>query len=271
MVTQSVRLGSQETRLYFSLEEKGFTIFTFSDAKKILKSTDSGTWNVLEGLKKKKRIQQIEKGKYLLVPARAGVGGDWAEEAWAVVPHLIDVYYVGFWTAMNYWGMTEQIPRTIFIATTKRKRDLDFGNQKFKFITLTKKKFFGYVKEKRDNAEFNISSIEKTIVDGLMHPEYCGGITEVAKAMWTADKKADWKTVLEMAKKTEVSVVLRRLGYLLSMLKIQKNVVNEIKKESFSGFQFLDPIEDKKRLDYSKEFGLILNVTEDDLKSWMGY
>lgn len=271
MITRNIRFGSQEMKLLFSLEERGIEVFTINDVKKILRSSDDAVWSIINGLKRKKRIQQIEKGKYLLVPARAGAEGHWAEEAWAVVPHLIDVYYVGFLTAMNYWGMTEQIPRTVFVATTKRKRDIEFGNQKFKFITLSKKKFFGYIKEKSGKTEFNISSREKTIIDGLMHPEYCGGISEVAKAMWNSNKKIDWKEVLEIAKQIEVSVVLRRLGYLLSILKTQKNIVNEIKNDSFSGFQFLDPIEDKKRLYYSKEFGLILNVTEEDLKSWMGY
>ncbi|MGI0087148.1 MAG: type IV toxin-antitoxin system AbiEi family antitoxin domain-containing protein [Nitrosotalea sp.] len=271
MITQNIRFGSQEARLLFGLEEKGMSVFTFSDAKKILGSTDSGTWNVLEGLKKKKRVQQIEKGKYLLVPARAGVQGYWAEEAWVVVAHLIDVYYVGFWTAMNYWAMTEQIPRTVFVVTTKRKRDLEFGGQKFKFVTLSQKKFFGYVQERRGSTKFNISGREKTIVDGLMHPQYCGGISEVTKAMWNSNKKVDWSKVLEMSRKVKTSVVLRRLGYLLSLLEIQKNTVNEIKKESFGGYQFLDPTGDKARLDYSKEFGLILNLTSDELMSWMRY
>lgn len=271
MITRNIRFGSQEMKLLFSLEEKGIDVFTINDVKKILKSSDDAVWSIINGLKRKNRIQQIEKGKYLLIPAKAGMEGHWAEEAWAVIPRLIDVYYVGFWTAMNYWGMTEQIPRTVFIATTKRKRDFEFGNQKFKFVTLSNKKFFGYVKEKRGKDEFNISSLEKTVVDGLMHPEYCGGISEVAKAIWNVSKKADWNAVLEMAKRAEVNVVLRRLGYLLSILRIQKNIVNEIRKETFRGYQFLDPIEDKKRLDYSREFGLVLNVTEDDLKSWMGY
>lgn len=271
MVTQKIRLGSQETKLIFSLEEKRVRVFTADDAKNILDSTDASAWNVLEGLKRKKRIQQIEKGKYLLVPARAGYKGYWTEEAWVIVPSLIDTYYIGFWTAMNYWGMTEQIPRTVFVVTTKRKRGMEFGNQGFKFITLAKKKFFGYTEEKSNDIVFNISSKEKTIVDSLMHPEYCGGMAEVVKAMWTARESVDWKGVLEMAKQVKVGVVLRRLGYLLSILGIQKNISSTIQKEKFTGYQFLDPLADKKRLGYSDEFGLIINATNKELLRWKGY
>lgn len=271
MVTQNITLGPQETKLLFSLEEKGISFFTFSDAKRILRSTDSSVWNVLEGLKRKKRVQQIEKGAYLLVPAKAGYEGHWTEDALVIVPHIIDVYYVGFWTAMNYWDMTEQVPIMVFVVTTRRKRDMEYAYQKFKFVTLSKKKFFGYIEEERSGVKFNISSKEKTIVDGLMHPEYCGGMSEVAKAIWNARKSLGWRTVLEMSKKVRVSIVLRRLGYLLSTLGIEKGISNKIKREGFNGYQFLDPLADKKRLYYSKEFGLIINRTKKELTGWMGY
>ncbi len=271
MVTQKLRMGPQEMRLFFNLEKKKMSLFTFSDAKKILNSTNSSTWNVIDGLKKKKRLKEIEKGKYLLVPGRAGNEGYWAEESWIVVPHLIDEYYIAFWTAMNYWDMTEQIPYTVFVATTKRKRDLEFGNQTFQFVTLSKNKFFGFVEEKRGNTMFNISSIEKTIVDGLMHPEYCGGITEVAKGMWNVREKVDWNTVLNMSKKIGKSTVLKRLGYLLSVLEIEKEIVHLIKLEQFKGSHYLDPTAEKKRLDYSGDFSLIINKTKNELTSWMQY
>jgi predicted transcriptional regulator of viral defense system len=270
MVTQNITLGSQELKLIFSLEEKGISIFTFSDAKNILRSTDSSMWNVLDGLRRKNRIQRIAKGRYLLVPARAGYKGHWTEEALVILPHIIDVYYVGFWSAMNYWNMTEQMPITVFVATTKRKRDMEYGAQKFRFITLSKKKFFGYVQEENNDIRFNISSKEKTILDGLMHPEYCGGMSEVVKAMWNARKDVDWQTVLEMSRKVRISSVMRRLGYLLSMLGVEKDISDRIKKEGFKGYRFLDPLADKKRLSYSKDFGLIINRTKNELTSWMG-
>ncbi len=273
MVTYNIRLGPQETKLLFSLEENGVSVFTTEDAKKILASGSASTWSVVSGLKKKGRVRQVERGKYLLIPARAGVEGYWAESPWVIVPHLIDVYYVGFWTAMNYWGMTEQIPYTVFVATTKRKkkRILKFGNQKFEFVTLSKKKFFGFVEQKASKAEtFNISSKEKTIIDGLTHPEYCGGMPEVAKAMWNARDDVSWSAVLEMSKRSGVGAVLRRLGYLLSILDIEQGIANDL-KNTFKGYHFLDPNATKEILDYSKEYGLIINRSRNRLLGWREY
>ena len=274
-MTQNIRLGPQENKLLFSLEMKKMSIITFNDIRNILKGTDSAIWNVIEGLKKKKRLQEIENGKYLLVPARSGPDGNWSEDPWLIVPQLIDEYYVAFWTAMSFWDMTEQIPYTIFVATPKRKkkRILKFGNQKFQFVTISKKKFFGYIEEKiGKNHSFNIASREKTIVDGLTHPEYCGGIVEVTKAMWNSRKEVDWNKVLDMSKKIKINVVLRRLGYLLTVLDIENDVANKIKKEiTRYPYQFLDPSTEKNRISYSKEFGLILNRTKEELVSWRDY
>jgi predicted transcriptional regulator of viral defense system len=271
-VTQSIILGPKENMLLFTLEAKNVSVFKIDDAQKILQTSNSSVKHILMDLTRKKRLQRIEKGTYLLVPARAGIEGHWAEEPWVIVPRLIDVYYVAFSTAMSYWRMTEQIPYIVFVATTKRKRNLEFGHQKFQFVKLSKKRFFGFVEEKRGDTTFNISSKEKTIVDGLMHPEYCGGIPEVTKAMWSIREEINWNAVLEMAKMTGVNVVVKRLGYLLSILEIENNISNLIKGEIKKlPYHFLDPVTNKKKINYSSEFGLILNRTKSELMSWRGH
>ena len=268
---QSLNLGANENKLLLGLAEKRVSVFTLNEAQEILQTTNSSVKHILANLAKKRRLQRIEKGKYLLIPERADRELYWAESPWVVIPHLIDTYYVGFWTAMNYWGMIKQIPDTVFVATTKRKRNLEFGNQRFDFVTLSKKKFFGFIEEKASKTEsFNISSKEKTIVDGLMHPEYCGGIPEVAKAMWNSREDVDWAIVLDMSKQVELSIVLRRLGYLLNLLEIEQDISEKL-KESYKGYHFLDPNAVKKKIDYSKEYGLIINRTKNELFGWRDY
>jgi len=267
-MTQSINLGPQENRLLLALAEKEISVFGFDEAKGILQTSNQSARHVLMDLTRKGRLQRIQRGRYLLVPEMAGTELHWAESPWVIVPHLIDVCYVGFWTAMNYWGMTEQIPYTVFVATTKRKSSLKFGGQRFEFVTISKKKFFGFVEERASRTEtFNISSKEKTIVDGLMHPEYCGGMPEVAKAMWNARDDADWTSVLEMSKRVGMSAVLRRLGYLLDILGIEQGIADGL-RNAHRGYRFLDPNATKERLGYSKEYGLIINRRRNRLLGW---
>jgi len=131
MITRNIKLGANELRLLFTLEEENKSVFSINDAKRILRTSAPSVWNVIYRLKKKGRIEEIEKGKYLLIPARAGYEGSWSEIPYLLVPNIIDVYYIGFWTALNYWGMTEQVPNVIFVSITQRKRDLDYGDTRF--------------------------------------------------------------------------------------------------------------------------------------------
>jgi predicted transcriptional regulator of viral defense system len=265
MITQKITLGANELKLLFTVEKEKRSIFTINDAKRILGTSSPSVWNVIYRLKKKGRIEEIEKGKYLLIPARAGYEGSWAEVPYLIVPYIIDTYYIGFWNALNYWGLTEQVPQMVFIATTQRKRDLEYGDTRFEFVTLAKKKFFGFVEEKAAGGSFNISSREKTIIDCMLYPGYCGGLDEVFKGIWNSRNELDVVKLFDYSKRLDVNVVTRRISYALELLGLQEKIFLEMGK----GYMWLDPLGPKKALEYSKKYGLIINRTEEELIGWM--
>lgn len=269
-MTRKISLGPNETRLLFGLEKEGKAVFSFEDATRILGSSKATAWDVIHRLHRKGRIVTAQRGLYVLAPARAGIEGHWSENPLLILPQLIDPYYVGFWTAMRHWSMTEQMPLTIFVATTKRKRPVKYGGHTFRFITLSKRKFFGFTEEKIDSQTFNISTREKTIIDGLVLPQNCGGMSEVAKAIWNSQDKLGWNRLLTMTKRMGVDAAQRRLGYILHMLKIQPKITRSLGRQDWHGLRFLDPTAPKKALSYAKEFGLILNVSNAELMSWRG-
>lgn len=273
-MTKSVklkRLGPHEIKLLFTLESKKKKIFNFQDAQAILRVARCSVANVLYRLKKKRRITEIEKGKYVLSPAVSGVEGYWTEVPYLIVKHLVATYYVGFWTAIYYWGLTEQIPRTVFVATPKRKKALEYGSQKIKFITLTNKMFFDYIEEKVNGETFSISSKEKTIVDSLLYPQYCGGLFEVTKAIWNGKKELNWDKIIKIINKINVDSARGRLGYILEILSLKEGVRKRLLKKKIKGFRWLDPSTKKDVKFYSKNWGLKINVDKKHLLGWKGY
>jgi predicted transcriptional regulator of viral defense system len=270
IVTRKISLGPNETKLLFGLEKEDKTTFNLDDVTKITGFSQTAAWKVIHRLSRKKRIVRVERGKYLLVPARAGIEGDWSESPFSIIPHIIDEYYVGFWTAMNHWHMTEQMPITIFVATTKRKRLVRYSGQTFKFITISKKKFFAFTEEKIGKQTFNVSTREKTIADALVFPQYCGGISEVTKGIWNSRNELDWRKLNSHIKRMNVDVTLRRLAYILTVLKIRPEITKLLENHEWYGLRFLDQTAPKKALGYSKKFGLILNVPDHKLTSWRG-
>lgn len=270
MVTKNIRLGPTELRLVLTLEKDGKSVFDTADAYRILNSTKDSVNTALYRLRKKGRVEEIERGKYLLIPAKAGYEGKWAEVPFVIASKIVNPYHIGFWSALNYWGMTEQVPSVTFVVTTKRKRNLEYGSLKFKFVTLSKNKFFGMVEEEVGGEKFKISSREKTIVDCLSYPKYCGGIDEIVKGIWESQDEIDFAKVVEHSEKIRNNVVARRLMYILDILEIKPRMDKKV-LDGIKGFMWLDPNGPKKALEYSKKFGLSINKTRKELIGWRGY
>lgn len=272
MITRELKmLGPRELRLLFTLEEEGRFVFKTDDARRILKTTEASIKNVLYRLRKKGRMEEIERGKYLLIPAKAGYHGKWAEMPFVIASKIVEPYYIGFWSALNYWGMTEQLPSVTFVVTTKRKKKLEYGSLKFKFVTFSKKRFFGTVEEEIGGEKFTISSKEKTIVDCLIYPKYCGGIDEVIKGIWEAQDEINFTKIIDYSKEMRNESVKRRLLYILNILDIKKNTDKETSYKSPKGLMWLDPSGPKNAIEYSKKYGLIINRTKKELLSWRGH
>ncbi|MFH0973560.1 MAG: type IV toxin-antitoxin system AbiEi family antitoxin [Candidatus Micrarchaeota archaeon] len=246
----------------FVLEREENQVFTIDDARKILGTSDASVKNVLKRLKKKRRVISLQKGAYLFAPLKSGVEGFWSENAFKIVPYLVKTreYYIGFIAAMNYWGMTEQIPITVHIAIKKQKRPVEAVQTKFVFVT--KKRLGDFTKISFTGTEVNISSVEQTILDALAFPEYCTGIEGATKAIWYSKNKIDWKRLVTLAK-NDSSAVQRRLGFLLELLKLKKHAKKL--ENAFGGFSWLDYGAQKKEFEYSNKWGLKVNVEKQDL------
>ena len=272
MVTKNIHLGTTELKLVLDLEKEEKRVFNTKDAYRILGTSRDSVNTALYRLRKKGRIQKIERGKYLLVPARSGYEGRWTEMPFLIAHHLAEPYYIGFASALNHWNMTEQVPDSTYIVTTKRKKDVEYAPLRFVFITLTQNRFFGRIKEFIDDRPLYISDREKTIIDCLLHPQHCGGLDEIAKAIWESWEDLDKKRLLEYAEKIGVKAVKRRLFYLLDVLELKNKEMEErLQIHKPTGYMWLDPAWTKNALEYSKEHGLIINRSKESLTRWRGH
>ncbi len=273
MVTKKIYLGPLELRLLLALEARGAKLFTIEDAKAILAVSDTFARKLLHGLVKKGRLTRVERGKYVLSPAKSGIEGLWVEHPFLIVPHLAKEYYVGFWTALNYWGMTEQVPRVVYVAIPRphRKTDVEYGGYRLQFVHMAARKFFGYGEEMVEGHPFKVSSPRKTLLDCLAHPEYCGGVAEVAKALWQKKYQLSWHGIGADLDRYGVDAVRRRLGYLLELLGQERGLSNALAKKTSVGYRWLDPGARKEVLEYSKRWGLMVNVPKETLLAFRSF
>ncbi len=237
--------------------------FSIDDVKKISTMSDEVLWNLLYRLENQGWIERIEKGKYMIIPLNAEKGKYTLNE-FVIGSMLVEPYCISYWSALNYYGFTEQIPTTVFLQTTSRKKhqNIEVFGVRYKIIRLTNRKFFGMDKVWFDNNQINIADREKTIIDCLDKPQHSGGIIEVIKGM--REQNFNKKNLVKYAKKINNTGVIRRLGFICDYYDIDIDLP-PIKKD-IRNYLILDPGLPKEG-ERSSKWRLIVNLDDDVLEN----
>ncbi len=162
-------------------------------------------------------IERIERGKYLVL----GVSPEKTlSNSLFIGSFLTTPAYISFWSALHYYGLTEQVPQRVFVATTRQKRSVRFHHQTYQFVRLKPSRFFGYHREQLGDLPIVIANEAKTLLDSLTLPKYAGGMGEVIKALRTAlqDREVDQKELIEYAIRMNSTSIIARVGFLLEWL-----------------------------------------------------
>lgn len=263
-------IGEIGSNLLTELTRQGKRLFTFNDAVKVYGNSSGGLRELLSTLVKRRWLQRVEKGKYLILPFEAGREGEWTEHEFIIASYLIKPYYIGFRSALNYYGYTEQVSRIIFIASTRRKLKsaMEISGVTYCFVYMSDRKFFGATEVTLDGYRVNISEREKTIVDCLDRLEYCGGAVEIAKALCYGRDELDFVKMAKYAQKNGNRAVSQRLGYLVETLDPGSNEAVPLLRENISSsYAPLDTLATPKGR-YSGRWKIIVNVRENELLQW---
>ncbi len=253
-------LGRSEAR--FLARVSGRAAFTTEEAQTTLayKGEDS-TQKFLERLQTKGWIRRIRRGRFAVIPLSSGHDRTPQLHEFVVAMELVSPAAIAYWSALNHNGMTEQLPRTVFVATDHpvRRPPSEVLGVSYKIISLRPEKFFGIVKDWIDEMPFMVTDREKTIIDGLDLPQYAGGVEEISKALSTAWTQLDEAKLRKYAAKIGNSAVAKRLGYLMETLGLG-NVEKLRKAVALApGFSLLDPTMPHNGK-YNRRWGLLINT-----------
>jgi len=204
------------------LHQHDLRYFTPSLLTDLLNLERRQVYRLVARLKDEGLVDEVEKGKYLLLGLEPELV---LSNPLFIASHLVAPAYVSYWSALHYYGFTEQVPLTTFVATTKKKRPVNFRDFRFRFVRIRPRKFFGYRREMLGDLPIVIADEAKAIVDSLDLPHYAGGIAEVAKALRAAletvspvgpnYRAVDVPTLVRYANRMEDKSLGSRLGYLL--------------------------------------------------------
>lgn len=228
-------------RLLRHLVASGLKIFTIKQARKVARELEINPNYITEALHhlvKENWIIRLKRGVYA-VSAESGIGEPPHE--FEIAMALVTPCAISHWTAMHHHHLTQQIPNTIFAITpssTSIPRSIPKG--KYHFIKIKKEYYFGIEKVWIGQSQVFITDPERTLLDGLMSPQYCGDFQEVLHAFKMYRDQMNVKRIVRYALRLDQSVA-KRLGWVLEQLGIEDSLLQELLQLPIKGYRKLDP------------------------------
>jgi len=242
--TQNIRQGlsTRESRLLARLAGAGHQIISVDDIETTLEVPPNTAREIASRLTEKGWLDRLFPGTYLIIPLTAGEEAVYTTHEYLIAAHVAEPMYIGYYSALSHHGLTEQVPRTVYVVTPTRAQSREIHGVPYRVTTVTERKFFGVEPTSIEGTTVQVSNLEKTLVDCADHPEFCGGLRKLATAMRTADERGcDWDTVGEYLERLDNGAATKRIVYLADQLDIDLPAREELVASFTSGYSLLDP------------------------------
>lgn len=237
-------LGRTSSKLLLTLSANDKNIFSISDAQEVVKTSSAATRILLSDLVNKKWLIRLVPGKYLIVPLSAGGKAEYSENWYVIAKHLIEPnpYYISHYSALNIHKMITQPIMTVYISTPKRRKKAKILGANYRFIYAKLSKLWGIEEVwAKPTEKVKVSDLERTVIDCLDNPKLCGGISELAKGLWTKRKEIDYERLAKYVERFSSKAVAKRLGFLLELYEIGEDALAKLKRSISPSFVLLDP------------------------------
>ena len=265
--TQNIRRGlsTRESQLLSHLAAEGHQIISIDDIEATLGVASNTAREIASRLTEKGWLDRLLPGRYLIIPLAAGEEAVYTTHEYLIASHVAEPMYIGYYSALSHHGLTEQVPRAVYVVTMTRAKSREIHGVPYRVATVTERKFFGYEPISIEGTSVNVADLEKTLVDCADHPEYCGGIRELAKAMVAADEQdCSWATVSEYLQRLDNGAATKRIVYLADQLDIDLPTRATLVASFTSGYSLLDPTRSEQGTNDSK-YRLQINLDPDTL------
>ena len=196
-----------------------------------------------------------------MIPLSSGEARSPQLHEFLIAMELISPAAIAYWSALNHHGMTEQIPRTVFVATNHhvQKSTRETLGVNFQIVSVQPTKFFGIETDWINEQPFSVTDKEKTIIDGLDLPKYVGGVGEIAKALAQSWNELNEEKLRDYAVRIGNTAVGKRLGFLMEALALGSSDALRTMLSLGAGYSPLDPTLPRKGK-HSRRWGLLINA-----------
>ena len=240
--------SKSESYLLAEVEKADLKVFGVEEARILTRWKDNKIHNTLRSLKKKGLIIRVKRNCYTHENTIA-------ENLFAVATESIKPSYISFWTALSYFGFTEQQVPVVQMISTKQAKNLKIRQHRIQVTTFKPKMFYGY--ERNEGAVF--AEKEKALVDSLYLPKKCGGLDELVKCLSNSWEQINHKKLLKYTIKFGNSSLVSRMGYLIETLNLEgERFLKELIPHKSKGYILLSPI-NQRIFGHNSKWRIIIN------------
>lgn len=192
--------------------------------------------NLLSYYAKTGRLQRVRRELYAVVPE----GFDrenWISDAYLIAAKLAGDAVLAYRTALDYYGKSYSVYQHFYCLTEKKVKPFEFQGNYFKPVQPTtalvekKKEQFGIKNVDRSGMRIRVTDFERTMVDVLDRPQYCGSWEEIWRSLemveyFNVDRIVEYVLLLENA--TTVAKVGFYLEQHREQLMVEERQLNEL-------------------------------------------
>ncbi len=179
-------------------------------------------------------LVRIKKGLYLVVTDLSALAAGNAS-SFVISNALNSKSYVSFANALNWYGMFDQLTKSVDAVTSARARNYRFQNTEFRFFRVKEELFFGFAEVRADGKIVNLAEKEKIILDYLSLRRNAATISLVFEKLKEHKGVFDFSKMIGYAKAYNLTSQ-RNLGFLLDAVGVSTDVLHEIARKKMTGF-----------------------------------
>jgi len=249
---------SQGFRLLRHLFNRGKRIFNMEDineAAQTLNIPSEQLRKILSNLTKRGRLLRLRRGLYV------GIGllvEETNTHPFVISAYLIQPSAISHWSALQYHGLTEQVPQIITASTIRKvltpsmrgkqqinpnvKHTWEIAGIYYEYINVQKKHFFGIEKIWLDeHFSVSITDKERTLLDVFIYPKMFGGIDGALGILENSLPTIDLQKLIDYILRYDKKSITKRLGWALEYFGVPAKQLEPLFKIPINYFCRLDP------------------------------
>lgn len=192
--------------LYFELLKN--PIFTMEDVQKYYAHLESAR-SAVKRLMKEGMVAKIRNNMYTCISGETGAP---VANRFQIASHITPTSYVSHHTAMEYYGITDQVFYDVYVSSETSFREFSFDGYTYRFVVSKSREG---IERPPYSGGIAVTNLERTIVDSIKDMDKISGVEEVVQDIESIRKMQE-KRVLKYLELYQNQFLYQKTGFLLS-------------------------------------------------------